>query len=115
MENAERKMELIRMMRLEQQENAGRMQKREQILYPDKLRNSVREDEMVRKHPNAKKDLFYLRLGISMGIFLLFLYMDTKNITFWGLTFDKIQTIVAETIDVNSFAFMEQFPYTLKE
>ena len=36
MENIERKLELVRMMRREQQENLCRLQRREHILYPEK-------------------------------------------------------------------------------
>ena len=56
-----------------------------------------------------------MRLGICMGLFLLFVYMETQNISYFGITHEQIQEAVSETIDVNSFAFMEQFPYTLEE
>ena len=58
---------------------------------------------------------FYMRLGICMGLFLLFVYMETQNISYFGISHNEIQNLVSETIDVNSFAFMEQFPYTLEE
>lgn len=130
MENAERRLELIKMMRSEQEENIGRIRKREHILYPNR---KLSYSEQTEKKPCVFLDRyeekenndqtsqqitnygFYMRLGICMGLFLLFVYMETQNISYFGITHEQIQEAVSETIDVNSFAFMEQFPYTLEE
>ena len=130
MENAERRLELIKMMRSEQEENIGRIRKREHILYPNR---KLSYSEQIEKKPYVFLDRyeekenndqtsqqitnygFYMRLGICMGLFLLFVYMETQNISYFGITHEQIQEAVSETIDVNSFAFMEQFPYTLEE
>ena len=130
MENAERRLELIKMMRSEQEENIGRIRTREHILYPNR---KLSYSEQTEKKPYVFLDRyeekenndqtsqqitnygFYMRLGICMGLFLLFVYMETQNISYFGITHEQIQEAVSETIDVNSFAFMEQFPYTLEE
>lgn len=103
MENVERRMELIRLMRMEQQENAGRMRNRNQILYTAKP---------VKKKTGHD---FYVRMAVCMILFLLFVYMESENISCFGISHEQIQKTVSQTIDVNLFAFMEQFPYTLKE
>ena len=129
MENIERRLELIKMMRSEQEENIGRLQKREHILYPNRklsyldapetkwFNSSYRYYEKENNDPTSQpKDYgFYMRLTICTGLFLLFVYMETQNISYFGITHEQIQTAVSQTIDVNSFAFMEQFPYTLEE
>ena len=134
MDNIERRLELIKMMRNEQAQNIGRIRKREQILYPDRkpsymgetdTRTSLgfasydnRYTEIVSSdgNRNSKSDYgFYMRLGICMGLFIMFVYTETQNINCFGISHEQIQTAIAETIDVNSFAFMEQFPYTLEE
>lgn len=129
MENIERRLELIKMMRSEQEENIGRLQKREHILYPNrkvsysdvpdaKLFNAsyrFYEKESGDQVGQRKDYGFYMRLAICTGLFLLFIYMETQNISCFGITHEKIQTVVSQTIDINSFAFMEQFPYTLEE
>lgn len=103
MENVEKRMELINMMRMEQQENAGRMRNRNQIL------NS---NEPIKKKTGYS---FYIKMAVCMILFLLFVYMETENISCFGITHEQIQKTVSRTIDVNLFAFMEQFPYTLEE
>ena len=134
MDNIERRLELIKMMRNEQAENIGRIRKRERILYPNRKPSYLAEADMGGFVGNSfagfrytetneegqeikqKTDYgFYVRLGICMGLFLTFVYMESRNISFWGISHNEIQTAIAETIDVNSFAFIEQFPYTLKE
>lgn len=129
MENIERRLELIKMMRSEQEENIGRLQKREHILYPNRkvsysdvpdaklFSSSYRynEKEADDQASQRKGYGFYMRLTICTGLFLLFVYMETQNISYFGITHEQIQAAVSQTIDVNSFAFMEQFPYTLKE
>jgi len=131
MDNVERRLELIKMMRNEQVENIGRIRKRERILYPERKLSYIEETDSVRTfgfsdryadndesriniHPKSDYG-FYMRLGICMGLFFVFVYMETKNISYFGISHEQIQTAIAETIDVNSFAFMEQFPYTLEE
>lgn len=130
MENAEKRLELIKMMRSEQEENIGRIRKREHILYPNRKLSYSEQPEkkpyvFIDRYEEKEKDDqisqqrnnygFYMRLGICMGLFLLFVYMETQNISYFGITHEQIQEAVSETIDVNSFAFMEQFPYTLEE
>lgn len=129
MENIERRLELIKMMRSEQEENIGRLQKREHILYPNRkvsysdvpdaklFSASYRyyEKESSDQVGQQKDYGFYMRLAICTGLFLLFIYMETQNISCFGITHEQIQTAVSQTMDVNSFAFMEQLPYTLEE
>lgn len=135
MENVERRLELIKMLRSEHEENIGRIRKREHILYPNRKlsysdsyekravlqKTSLFSDQMY-ENKNAdqtsqSKDNygFYMRLAICMGLFLGFIYMETQNVTFCGISHNQIQQAVCETIDMNSFAFMEQFTYTLEE
>lgn len=129
MDNIERRLELIKMMRSEQEENIGRLQKREHILYPNRrLSYSDGMDSKLfsasnRYFEKEESDLlsqrknygFYMRLLICTGLFLLFVYMETQEISCLGITHEDIQSAVSQTIDVNSFAFMQQFPYTLEE
>jgi hypothetical protein len=128
MENAERRLELIKMMRDEHKDNLGRIQRRERILYPnrklsysDLMDNRSRADynksgrydsnldihtstDQVNTKPNYG---FYMRLGISIGLFLLFYYMDNNNISYFGITCDMVQNMISDTFDLKSFAFMQ--------
>lgn len=126
MENVERRLELIKMMRNEHKDNLGRIQRREQILYPNRKPsysdmqeynteynkisrykseyNTVTSTDLSSQHTNYG---FYLRLGISIGLFLLFFYMDRNNVSYFGITCDMVQNMISDTFDLKSFAFMK--------
>ena len=98
MENVEKRMELIRMMRNEHEQNLGRMQRRESILHEKYTIDSV-------SHTSDKG--FYVRFCISVGLFLLFFYMDRNNSSYFGITCDMVQSVISDTFDLKSFAFMQ--------
>ena len=50
-----------------------------------------------------------------MGVFLLYIYMETENITYFGISHEQIQEAVSKTFDLNTFAFIEELPYTLND
>ncbi len=126
MENVERRLELIKMMRSEHKDNLGRIQRREQILYPNK---KLSYSDLVEYKSGYSKNHsytnenstsvttdpvsqsinwgFYLRLGISIGLFLLFFYMDKNNVSYFGITCDMVQNMISDTFDLKSFAFMQ--------
>lgn len=126
MENVERRLELIKMMRSEHKENISRIQRREHILYPDKKisysdRDSYDSNNVksytFHEHYQEKSDIdsvsrnsnlgFYLRLGISVGLFLLFFYMERNNVSYFGISCDMVENMISNTFDLKSFAFMQ--------
>jgi len=126
MENVERRLELIKMMRNEHKDNLGRIQRREQILYPNRkpsysdLQEYKTEYNKLSRYKSdydttANADSssqqanygFYIRLGISIGLFLLFYYMDKNNVSYFGVTCDMVQNMISNTFDLKSFAFMQ--------
>ena len=126
MENVERRLELIKMMRNEHKDNLGRIQRREQILYPNKklsysdltdYKSGYSKNHSYISENNASESTdpvsqsvnwgFYLRLGISIGLFLLFFYMDKNNVSYFGVTCDMVQNMISDTFDLKSFAFMQ--------
>ena len=109
MENVERRLEIIKMMRDEHKDNLGRIQRRERILYPNrKLSYSDLDIHPSTDQVNTKPNYgFYIRLGISIGLFLLFYYMDSNNISYFGITCDMVQNMISDTFDLKSFAFMQ--------
>lgn len=98
MENVEKRMELIRMMRSEHEQNIGRIQRRESILHEKSTIDSV---------SHISNWGFYVRFGISVGLFLLFFYMDRNNSSYLGITCDMVQNMISDTFDLKSFAFMQ--------
>ena len=126
MENVERRLELIKMMRNEHKDNLGRIQRREQILYPNRKpsysdlqeykteynklnRYKSDYDTIANADSSSQQDNygFYIRLGISIGLFLLFYYMDKNNVSYFGVTCDMVQNMISNTFDLKSFAFMQ--------
>lgn len=126
MENVERRLELIKMMRNEHKDNLGRIQRREQILYPNrkpsysdlqeykteynKLSRYKSDYDTIANADSCSQQAnygFYIRLGISIGLFLLFYYMDKNNVSYFGVTCDMVQNMISNTFDLKSFAFMQ--------
>lgn len=126
MENIERRLELIRMMRSEHKENINRLQKREHILYPNRrisysdrnayddyrnrnyeYKNTYSEKADIDSVGRDKNWGFYLRLIVSITLFLTFFYMDISNTSYFGITCDMVQGMISDTFDLKSFAFME--------
>ena len=125
METIERRLELIKMMRHEEKENINRIQRREHILYPNrkvsysdsvvlgaydtkpyvfKDRYQIKDDiDSVSRDKNWG---FYLRLIISITLFLTLFYMDISEVSYFGITFDMVQNMISDTFDLKSFAFM---------
>ena len=125
MENVEQRLELIKMMRNEHKDNLGRIQRREQILYPNrkpsysdlqeykteynKLSRYKSDYDTIASTDSGSQQAnygFYIRLGISIGLFLLFYYMDKNNVSYFGVTCDMVQNMISNTFDLKSFAFM---------
>ena len=98
MENVEKRLELIRMMRSEHEQNIGRIQRRENILHEKYNIDSVSHNTNMG---------FYVRFVISVGLFLLFFYMDRTNSSYFGITCDIVQSMISDTFDLKSFAFMQ--------
>lgn len=126
MENVERRLELIKMMRNEHKDNLGRIQRREQILYPNKklsysdwaeYKSGYSKNHSYTGENSVSANIdpvsqsinwgFYLRLGISIGLFLIFFYMDKNNVSYFGITCDMVQNMISDTFDLKSFAFMQ--------
>ena len=125
METIERRLELIKMMRHEEKENINRIQRREHILYPNR-KVSYSDSGVLGAYdtkPNVFKDRyqikddidsvsrdknwgFYLRLIISITLFLTLFYMDISEVSYFGITFDMVQNMISDTFDLKSFAFM---------
>ena len=67
MENVERRLELIRMMRHEQKENISRIQRREHILYPNRKVYFINDRKVCCKLLKRNFETYFLiyRKGIS--------------------------------------------------
>lgn len=126
MENAERRLELIKMMRSEQKENMSRIQRREHILYPNRKKSyenaelyndydskpavyidRYKEKNTVDSVGRRENWGFYLRFIISVTLFLTFFYMDISGTDYFGITYDMVQNMISDTFDLKSFAFMK--------
>ena len=126
MENVERRLELIKMMRDEHKDNLNRIQRRERILYPNRKLSYSDMQEYKTEYNKSKRNIsnsddfnnidsvshqrnygFYIRLGISIGLFLLFFHMDSNNVSYFGITCDMVQNMISDTFDLKSFAFMQ--------
>lgn len=102
------KLQLVQMIRNENQANQMRMRSREQILYQD--------------YPSGRSETgpipylgLRLRIAFSFLAFLAFLIMDYTGFSSGGFDSKKVIAMVNESVDINSFDFIKALPYTLSE
>lgn len=131
MENIERKLELVRMMRREQQENLCRLQRREHILYPEKKlsyssyyldydnhfqnKNDISLDIPKHKETSKKQEKnvtmtygvgLFLRIAICIGLFIGYILMKNNNFTFYNITCDMVENALEDDINLTSIHYL---------
>lgn len=135
MKDTEKKLQLIYMLRKEQEENIGRIQKREQILYPHQKfsyvslensscnqwdhyenseKNSLHRTELKNTELEKNHSLF-TRFLVCVALFITYLYMDYYDTTFFDLSTDMVQETFSNDLDLKAFAFVDHFSYTLED
>lgn len=108
MDDIEKKLLLIKQLKEEQLQNKERMLKRNKIVSLPYTNDKITPD-------TPKPILFYIRIGICVGVFLCFCYLKENNADIYGLKATHISKIISQKADVNSFAFLQNLPYTLEE
>lgn len=118
----EQKLNLIKLIRSEQEQNRNKIRLREEILYPDNPYKSFHETSETKDFETIEKQErnipFAFRFIVCLLFFLLFFYMDVQNKSFLKIN----STMILEEINrsgisfsSNTFDFIEQLPYTLKD
>ena len=114
----EQKLELIRTLRNEHDENMDKIKRREDILYPGHSYYNSYETSDKKELENTIEErkgsiFFKLRVLICIVLFLLFFFMDIKNYSVYSITSEKIVQEIGTTFNVNTIDFVKKFPYTL--
>lgn len=114
--STDKKLELIRTIRMQNQYNRQLFKSRENLIYSDdpSLRHGeiyglesmtypVKEDPMRLKAVNEKPDTgsgifrsFRIRFLIAMGLFLAFVYCDIRDVRIGSVTTDYLYQIINE-------------------
>ena len=123
MEEMEKRLAMIQQLKQEQAQNRDRMYRRDRIVYgPDSVK-SYKSNDTYRLTSTSEKDTsqtpgfksIYVRFAICAAIFLCFCYMKQNDTDIYGVKASHINKIISQKVDVNSFAFLQNFPYTLEE
>ena len=118
--SSEKKMELIRTIRMENQNNIGKIRKREQILYgktyTDNQGYHKNYEETSSKEDEFKSSFssFKLRVALALTMFAFFLVLDVGKLDVYQVTAESLQTMINEELPSNLFDFLDNFPYTLE-
>ncbi len=106
------KLQLVQMIRTENQENRMKMQSREKLLnygYVTPERLSVSDSEH-----NPFLGL-RIRLALSFLIFLAFFFLDYTNTKIGTIGTKEILSAINSKMDINSIDFIQDFTYTLSD
>ena len=106
------KLQLVQMIRTENQNNRMKMQSRERLLNygyvtPEQLAGS-----------DSEYSPFFglrIRLALSFLIFLAFFFLDYTNTKIGTSGTKEILSAINTTMDINSIDFIQDFTYTLSD
>lgn len=116
---AEKKLELVRLMRSESHQNRRRMRGREQILYEGDVPAEYVGRMSMEKHvPDSASGFssFKLRLLAAFLLFAAFVAWDNGYYPALPENDGQLYSIIEEDmLSANLFAFMEDFTYTLED
>jgi len=124
MDDMERRLAMIQQLKQEQAQNRERMYRRNRIVngadyhYQTKNHSSYNTENISNKELNSSTLQFksiYVRFGICIVLFLGFYYLKQNNTDFMGINASFINNVITEKVDINSFAFLQNIPYTLEE
>lgn len=110
--SSDTKLQLVQMIRAENQENRMKMQSRQKL-----LNYGYVEPEYFTETEKTVRPFFglRLRLGLSFLLFLAFFYLDHSNTKIGYIGAKEIQTAINKEVDINTIDFIENFTYTLSD
>lgn len=111
--SSEKKMELIRTIREENERNKGKMRNRESILFGGASSYQQQPSESAQEFRPVKSS-FRLRLLLAIALFAGYLVMDMGKLDISGVTAEIVHAGINKSFSANLFDFIEDFPYTQK-
>lgn len=110
---AERRLELIRNIREENQKNRMRMKNREHILYGREYDTALMQDTGELPAAPARASTLVLRTIIAAVLLSLFIIMDYLEADWLPIDMNTINDCLRENYTVNIIDFMDKITYTL--
>ncbi|MBD5536975.1 MAG: hypothetical protein HDQ99_15235 [Lachnospiraceae bacterium] len=110
---AERRLELIRNIREENQKNRMRMKNREHILYGREYDTAPMQDTGELPTAPARASTLILRTIIAAVLLSLFIIMDYLEADWLPIDMNTINDCLKENYTVNIIDFMDKITYTL--
>lgn len=113
---AERRLELIRNIREENNRNRMNMRNRESILYGQNYDKVVTyEEEKTSTTSTTQGGMLFFRILAAIILFSLFVILDYNKATWFSLNTDIICNYLKENYTLNSFDFIKEITYTLED
>lgn len=106
------KLQLVQMIRAENQQNRMKMQSRQKILNNGYIAPEKLADTDIERNP------FWglrIRLALSFLLFLAFFFLDYTNTKIGNIGTKEIISAINKEIDINSIDFIHDFTYTLSD
>lgn len=106
------KLQLIQMIRAENQENRLKMQSRQKI-----LNYGYTNTEQVIEDGKESNPFFGLRIRLTLSflLFLAFFFLDYSGTKIGTVGTKEILSAVKKEMDINTIDFIENFTYTLSD
>jgi len=115
--SSEKKLQLIRRIRQEQQINQNTMRGREAFLYGKSNSYEPYPDMESDEVPEAELPVstFRLRMAAALLLFALFYMVSSRDGTIFGIGPAQVYEAVEKDYSSILFDFMDEIPYTLRE
>ena len=113
--STDRKLQLVQMIRAENQENRLKMQSRQKLL---NYGNYDYVTPVTKEHTDLEANPFWgmrIRLVLSFLLFLSIFFLDYTNTKIGTFGAKEIISAINTQMDINSIDFIQDFTYTLSD
>lgn len=113
----ERRLELLRTIREENERNRMNLKNQQSILYGSKYDNIVESDNIHTTDMSITKTktTVFFRLLIAIILFALFVIWDYSGKTFMNVNSASVCTYIQDNYSFNIIDFMDKITYTIKD
>ena len=113
----DRRLELLRTIREENERNRMNLRNQQNILYGNKYDNNVESDNMIATDvSNAKgTSTIFIRTLVAIIVFILFVIWDYSGKSFMNMKTNSVSSYIQENYSFNIIDFISKITYTNKD
>lgn len=94
----DRRLELVKSIRMQNLQNREKCQERERLLYGN---TDIRPESKAPCETPKRFSSFRIRFILSILLFCLFLFLDMNQIAVFGITTNDIFSIITDSMEIN--------------